>query len=169
MTQHTNSSSDGELYEVEAIVGSRQTEDGVEFLVQWKGYDSSQNTWEPREHLAGALHVLRAFESKQKQPCGGVDEQSAKKRKRLYAASVAHKQQATEESDSSDEQTATRYSAPCRKTEDLVVLSVRAARGDLMWTVQTRTGQKQELTLEQVKTRAPLTLIDYLISKLRFA
>lgn len=169
MTQHTNSSSDGELYEVEAIVDSRPAGGGMEYLVQWRGYDSSQNTWEPREHLAGAQHVLRAFESKQKLPCDTSWEPSEKKRKRLYTAPVAQTQQVTEESDSSDEQTASHSPAPCRKTEDLEVLGVRTARGDLVWTVQTSRGQKQELSLEQVKARAPLTLIDYLISKLRFA
>jgi len=169
--QHTNSSSsDGELYEVETIVDSRTNTDGeLEYLVQWKGYSSSQNTWEPRAHLAGALHVLKAFESKQKSANGSVElELGAKKRKRLCAAPDTHMQQATEENDSSEEERGS--PAPHRaKPEDLEVLSVRVVRGDLVWTVRTRTGQKRDMSLEQVKARAPLTLIDYLISKLRFA
>ncbi|KAF4008355.1 hypothetical protein G4228_020079 [Cervus hanglu yarkandensis] len=41
-----------ELYEVEAIIDKRKIKKGkTENLVQWKGYDSEDNTWEPEQHL----------------------------------------------------------------------------------------------------------------------
>ena len=40
-------------YEVDYIVEG-PNEDGM-FLIKWKGYDDSENTWEPREHLGKEL------------------------------------------------------------------------------------------------------------------
>ena len=174
--QHTYSS---DVFEVEAIVAERSTDSGVEYLVKWKGYESSENTWEPKENLEEARKVLREFERKGEDSVD-VEEGCGKKRKRLYTATdfpmrFARKypdpcpapEVPQEESESSSEEQA--YTVH-RKAEDLEVLSVRVARGNqLMWTVLEDTGKKRELSLEQVKKRAPLALVDYLISKLRFA
>lgn len=35
------------MYEVEKIVSSRLKNGRKEFEVKWKGYDHSENTWEP--------------------------------------------------------------------------------------------------------------------------
>ena len=32
------------------------------YLVKWKGYDDSDNTWEPKANLAGAQELLGAYE-----------------------------------------------------------------------------------------------------------
>ena len=40
-------------FEVEAITNKRTKQDGtVEYKLKWKGYPSSQSTWEPETHLA---------------------------------------------------------------------------------------------------------------------
>jgi hypothetical protein len=159
----------------------------MEYLVKWKGYESSENTWEPKENLEEARKVLKEFESKRKgEDSTDVEAGDGKKRKRLYTATdfpmrfakkypdpdpcpAPQVPQIPEESESSEEEQA--YSVHRKaKAEDLEVLSVRVARGNqLMWTVLEGTGKKREIPLEQVKKRAPLALVDYLISKLRFA
>ena len=53
-----------ETYEVEKIVAERQTEGGTLYLVKWKGYDGSENTWEPIENLVGAEEALEEFRQK---------------------------------------------------------------------------------------------------------
>ena len=38
-------------YEVEAILRHKETPDGMEFLIRWKGYGDEDDSWEPRENL----------------------------------------------------------------------------------------------------------------------
>jgi chromodomain-containing protein len=38
-------------YEVERILQKRVRKGKTQYLVKWKGYDYSENTWEPTEHL----------------------------------------------------------------------------------------------------------------------
>ena len=49
-----------EQYDVEKIEGHRTTGNTVEYLVKWRGYASSKNTWEPEIHLAGNI-VLKNY------------------------------------------------------------------------------------------------------------
>ena len=35
--------------------------DGTKYLVQWKGYDESENTWEPPENMLTCLEELASF------------------------------------------------------------------------------------------------------------
>ena len=48
-------------WEVDFIVDSRYKNRRLEYLVHWKGYDDSDRTWEPREHLSHAKDVVRDF------------------------------------------------------------------------------------------------------------
>ena len=37
----------GERFEIERIVDKRYRNDRLEYLIKWRGYPDSQNTWEP--------------------------------------------------------------------------------------------------------------------------
>merc|ERR1712223_439924 len=55
----------GAEYEVESVVSKRGTEEGkVEYLVKWKGYDASDNTWEPVENLESSQELIDEFEGR---------------------------------------------------------------------------------------------------------
>lgn len=51
-------------YEVETIVDSAIDTDTMEhmFLVKWKNYPASDNTWEPKKNFKGSLDLVRKFE-----------------------------------------------------------------------------------------------------------
>merc|ERR1712209_272516 len=52
-------------YEVESVVSKRDSEEGkVEYLVKWKGYDASDNTWEPIENLESSQELIDEFEGR---------------------------------------------------------------------------------------------------------
>jgi len=40
-----------ESYEIEAILNHKKTRDGMKYLVKWKGYDESENSWEPASNF----------------------------------------------------------------------------------------------------------------------
>jgi len=47
-----------ELWEVEKVLDYEDRDGEDYFLVKWKGYDDDEITWEPREHLYGAMDTL---------------------------------------------------------------------------------------------------------------
>jgi hypothetical protein len=48
-------------YEVERIVNERVMDGVTLFEIKWKGYSSSENTWEPLECLTGCDRILRQW------------------------------------------------------------------------------------------------------------
>ncbi|KAI9562709.1 hypothetical protein GHT06_010163 [Daphnia sinensis] len=55
-----------ELYTVEQIMDKRIVKGKVEYLLKWKGYDHSQNTWECKENME-CPELIAAFEKLKKQ------------------------------------------------------------------------------------------------------
>lgn len=61
----TDDSGDDDItYEVEAVLDSRRTAKGTQYLIKWKGYDEEQNTWEPASNVSTDL--IRDFKAGQK-------------------------------------------------------------------------------------------------------
>jgi hypothetical protein len=61
-------------FEVEAIRDSAIDADTMEYmyLIKWKNYPESANTWEPKKNLKGSLGLVRAFDAKKKK-AGAAD------------------------------------------------------------------------------------------------
>ena len=55
-----------ETYNVEKLLDFKEDKKGKQkFLVKWKGYPASENTWEPAENLAGEWQHLDSAKQKQ--------------------------------------------------------------------------------------------------------
>src|SRR5207253_8627448 len=52
---------DDDQYEVLKIVRHRTSTQGTEFLVRWKGYGSTDDTWETAARLDGAHDTIRKY------------------------------------------------------------------------------------------------------------
>ncbi len=51
-------------YQVENILEKRMISGKAHYLIKWKGYDTSENTWEPRENLLNCARTLQQFEKR---------------------------------------------------------------------------------------------------------
>ena len=56
-----------EEYEVERILDKKTISETVHYLVKWKGYDTSESTWKPRENLKNCTRMLQQFEGEMRQ------------------------------------------------------------------------------------------------------
>ncbi|XP_057818524.1 chromo domain-containing protein LHP1 isoform X2 [Cryptomeria japonica] len=83
----------GEYYEVESIRKKRIRKGQVQYLVKWRDWPESQNTWEPYENVKSCGEILKDFEEslprpgrKPKRKSGGPI--STQKRKRVSLSSA---------------------------------------------------------------------------------
>jgi hypothetical protein len=54
--------SQGEEFEVASILRHRLARGKkLEYLIRWKGFDISDDTWEPEQNLEGAQEILRKY------------------------------------------------------------------------------------------------------------
>ncbi|ESQ41764.1 hypothetical protein EUTSA_v10013571mg [Eutrema salsugineum] len=93
-------------FEIEAIRRKRVRKGKVQYLIKWRGWPETANTWEPFENLQSIADVIDAFEGslrpgkpgrKRKRKYGGPNSQMKKKQHRV--ASTSH--DAAEKSESS--------------------------------------------------------------------
>jgi len=54
-------------YEVESILDSKISKGKLFYFVHWKGYDNSENSWEPAQNLLNSPTLIRDFHSKYSQ------------------------------------------------------------------------------------------------------
>jgi hypothetical protein len=48
-------------YEVEQILDDKRVSGKPYYLMKWKGYDTSENTWEPIENLTGCHQLVQQY------------------------------------------------------------------------------------------------------------
>merc|ERR1712240_156516 len=93
-------------YGVESVVSKRETDEGkVEYLVKWKGWNASDNTWEPIENLESSQELIDEFEGRtenaaveeEKDSTGKMEKEDAKEQENGEANDVDKSEEATEE------------------------------------------------------------------------
>ena len=55
-----------EEWEVEAIINHKGTGNRRRYFIRWKGYPSSENTWEPEKYLKHARTILNNYKKRHK-------------------------------------------------------------------------------------------------------
>jgi hypothetical protein len=56
---------DGEKeYEIDTILAHKGQRNRVKYLVSWKGYPSSENTWLPEKELKNAPEILETYKNR---------------------------------------------------------------------------------------------------------
>jgi hypothetical protein len=55
-------------FEVEKILDHRTEDNGLEYLIKWKGYPQSENTWEPDTNLTNCRQLLTSYHQTHRQP-----------------------------------------------------------------------------------------------------
>lgn len=53
-----------EEYEVEAIIGHWKRWGRMTYLMKWKGYPTSENSWEPERNLRNARDILNLYKKR---------------------------------------------------------------------------------------------------------
>ena len=56
---------DERQWDVDGIIGKREVDGCVQYLVQWSGFRQDEATWEPLENLDNAVGLIDAFEQRQ--------------------------------------------------------------------------------------------------------
>jgi transposase InsO family protein len=71
-----------EAYEAEAIKDMQKIDNQTMYLIKWKNYPESENTWEPPKHLANAQRLLKNFHQQhqktKKDRCTNQDQETRK-------------------------------------------------------------------------------------------
>ncbi|KXN82714.1 hypothetical protein AN958_02235, partial [Leucoagaricus sp. SymC.cos] len=57
-----------EEYKVKKIIKHRRTLQGMKYLIRWKGYSPSDNTWEWEDDLKYSGELLREYKNTNKLP-----------------------------------------------------------------------------------------------------
>jgi hypothetical protein len=53
-------------YEVERILNHKQVSRKPYYLIKWKGYNTSENTWEPIKNLTGCHRLIQQYSRTQR-------------------------------------------------------------------------------------------------------
>jgi len=56
-----------EEYQVENILEKQMISEKTHYLIEWKGYDTSKNTWKLTENLKSCVRTLQHFEKGRQQ------------------------------------------------------------------------------------------------------
>lgn len=146
---------DEEEFVVEKVVDTRTKAGKREYLLKWKGYPDSENTWEPEENL-DCPELISAFEEKNKK-----EKEDKKKRKTKDSAdedstSAKKKKKTSEHDDSSKPRGFDRGLQPER------IIGATDSSGELMFLMKWKDSDEADLVPARLANiRCPQVVISF--------
>lgn len=181
-----------EEYEVEKVVDHKKGRGATKYLLKWKGYPDSDNTWEDEKGLDHCHDLILAYwETKKKTSASSTPQQSKKRSKPAAAASTTksaskepaqrRKKPKTQEEPVEDEIEEDVelpsfiidehfVPPPASEWEDQVaqVVSVEETGDGLMCVLQWQGGEHTEHSTKLIRENCPRKLVDFYEARLRF-
>lgn len=129
-----SSESEGELYEVEKLLGKRTHNGKVEYLIRWKGCRKEDDSWEPVKNLKGCQPLIKHF-NKTRSPSPGRKAKTPKK------SQVIQKVQTTT---TPKVEEYTKLKTPSTQSSDFVILHRK--KGPITYKQETKEEKEVEIT-----------------------
>lgn len=185
----SDSDSSEEEYVVEKIVDRREKKGKIEYLLKWKGYDSSANTWEPKENLE-CPELIKAFEDtrtvpKKEQPPKEKEKKKSKPSSTTGSGSSKRKDSDAENDGSDDDDNASTKSNKSKSTTTAAadndatasddgmngfekgyapekILGATEANNELLFLIQWKDKDKAQLvSSKEARKHCPQLVIDF--------
>lgn len=184
----SDSDSSEEEYVVEKIVDRREKKGKIEYLLKWKGYDSSANTWEPKENLE-CPELIKAFEDTRtvpkKEPAKEKEKKKSKPSSTTGSGSSKRKDSDAENDGSDDDDNASTKSNKSKSTTTAAadndatasddgmngfekgyapekILGATEANNELLFLIQWKDKDKAQLvSSKEARKHCPQLVIDF--------
>lgn len=184
----SDSDSSEEEYVVEKIVDRREKKGKIEYLLKWKGYDSSANTWEPKENLE-CPELIKAFEDTRtvpkKEPTKEKEKKKSKPSSTTGSGSSKRKDSDAENDGSDDDDNASTKSNKSKSTTTAAadndatasddgmngfekgyapekILGATEANNELLFLIQWKDKDKAQLvSSKEARKHCPQLVIDF--------
>lgn len=184
----SDSDSSEEEYVVEKIVDRREKKGKIEYLLKWKGYDSSANTWEPKENLE-CPELIKAFEDTRtvpkKEPVKEKEKKKSKPSSTTGSGSSKRKDSDAENDGSDDDDNASTKSNKSKSTTTAAadndatasddgmngfekgyapekILGATEANNELLFLIQWKDKDKAQLvSSKEARKHCPQLVIDF--------
>eukprot|EP00808_Paulinella_micropora_P009061 g47167.t1 len=136
---------DDKMWDVQDILDHRKVSGRWEYLVSWKGFDSSRNSWEPRKNLSSSL--LKEYE----QSCEPERKEAKGTTKRRKQPVMEEKEEVEEEEEREEERDGRRHREPSLPAASSSATSPRPACQRKGCTC-TSSKKSRQLTGERART-----------------
>lgn len=148
-----------EEYTVEKILDKRVRQGRIEYLLKWKGYPDSENTWEPKENL-DCPELINDFEEKKKKSSEEKKDKDIPEKKRKLNGTDNSESSTPKKKKKSDEDNRPRGFD--RGLEPERVIGATDSSGELMFLIKWKGSDEADLVPARIaNVKCPQIVIQF--------